>query len=409
MQITPPKKIGWRILKTTIAVMLCFMINFVTQNANSPFYSVVAAILCLQTTPTNSWKFAKDRLVGTGIGAVFGLATLLIIVNGGVTNICLEYIILSIMVIPIIYTNIAIKNPTSAYISTVVFFSITISHATDVNPYIFAFNRMMETAVGILIALLINTINIYPGKDKNTLFIIPYQRLQITSKNKNNILIRLYRLIERKAKIVISADCLPNVFMPNLEDIGLKTPIILFDGIALYDFACKKYTTFEKISANTNEKITEFLDKNNCNYIITEINNGTEQSFIKNLKTAEEQAYYQTLRLSPYSNFVVVDQLPTVNIFNYQLIGKPNNIKTMAKQIKDVLPNEVTTYLIDTEKYSQLIICVKVLEDLNIFETIMQDTKTTKKINYQKQDDDISGEKFLKRIEQRFYRPFLFK
>jgi Predicted membrane protein len=409
MQITPPKKIGWRILKTTIAVMLCFMINFVTQNSNSPFYSVVAAILCLQTTPTNSWKFAKDRLVGTGIGAVFGLATLLIIVNGGVTNIWLEYIILSVMVIPIIYTNIAIKNPTSAYISTVVFFSITISHATDINPYIFAFNRMMETAVGILIALLINTINIYPGKDKNTLFIIPYQRLQITSKNKNNILIRLYRLIERKAKIVISADCLPNVFMPNLEDIGLKTPIILFDGIALYDFDSKKYTAFEKISANTNKKITEFLDKNNCNYIITEINNGTEQSFIKKLKTAEEQAYYQTLRLSPYSNFVVVDQLPTVNIFNYQLIGKPNNIKTMAKQIKDVLPNEVTTYLINTEKYSQLIICVKAPEDANIFESIMQDTKTTKKINYQKQDATMSGEKFLKRIEQRFYSPFLFK
>lgn len=70
-------KIGMRIVKTAIAVFLCFLIDLLRNHQGVPFYSAIAAILCMQPFVSNSVKVAFNRSVGTFIGGLFGMLVLL--------------------------------------------------------------------------------------------------------------------------------------------------------------------------------------------------------------------------------------------------------------------------------------------------------------------------------------------
>lgn len=152
-----PKFLGMRVIKTIIAVYICFLISLARDGI--PFYSAIAAILCMQNSHANSLKVGKERTIGTFIGGVYGFLAIILI---NYTNLELfgyiHYLILSLFLIPIIYTNVLLKTTNSVYIGCVVFLSITVSHGGDISPMLFALNRVADTLIGIIISLLINTV-----------------------------------------------------------------------------------------------------------------------------------------------------------------------------------------------------------------------------------------------------------
>lgn len=156
-QAKSKKIIGMRVIKTVIAAYICFLISFIRKT--SPFYSVVAAILCMQNDHDNSLKVGKNRMIGSIIGGIYGFIGIVLIdlINIELFN-YLHYLILSIFLIPIIYTNVYLKSSSSTYISCVVFLSITVSHGGDSYPMYFAINRVIDTMVGIVVSLVINRI-----------------------------------------------------------------------------------------------------------------------------------------------------------------------------------------------------------------------------------------------------------
>lgn len=154
--------IGMRVVKTVIAVYICFLISFIRKSP--PFYSAIAAILCMQNTHANSLKVGKNRMIGTMIGGFYGFIAILL---ADVINIKLfsyiYYLTLCFFLVPIIYTNVYCKTAKSTYISCVVFLSITVSHGGDISPIFFGLNRIIDTLIGIIVSLLIN--KIYSSKD----------------------------------------------------------------------------------------------------------------------------------------------------------------------------------------------------------------------------------------------------
>lgn len=74
--IRPLPKIGMRIVKSAVAVFLCFVI-YMIRGRGVPFYSAIAAVLCMQPYVSNSVRVALNRTVGTFIGGVFGMLALL--------------------------------------------------------------------------------------------------------------------------------------------------------------------------------------------------------------------------------------------------------------------------------------------------------------------------------------------
>lgn len=151
------KFIGMRVVKTVIAVYVCFLISFLRNGI--PFYSAIAAILCMQNDHNNSLEVGKSRMIGTLIGGVYGFLAIILI---NYVNIELfgyiHYLVLSLFLIPIIYTNVFFKFISSTYISCVVFFSITVSHGGDLAPLSFTLNRMVDTLIGIVVSIITNIV-----------------------------------------------------------------------------------------------------------------------------------------------------------------------------------------------------------------------------------------------------------
>lgn len=149
-------KVGGRTLKTVVAVFLCFMVD-TARNSNTAFYAAIAAILCIQRTRKDSLREALNREIATIIGGIWGMAVLLIEKNMQSTP-CeiLRYLYLSILLIPIIKFSVFIKQEKGTFLMCVVFLCITVTHENDENPLLFGFNRIIDTTVGIIIALIVN-------------------------------------------------------------------------------------------------------------------------------------------------------------------------------------------------------------------------------------------------------------
>lgn len=144
-----------RIWKTFIAALICALSGYITNS--EPFYSMIAAILCMQSNTDESIKKGMSRLVGTLIGGVFAVLILLLIDFTPLQPFSsLYYIIISFCVVPLIYTNVIFKQASSSYITCVVFLCIVLPHYNDGNHYLFALSRMLETAYGVIVSVFIN-------------------------------------------------------------------------------------------------------------------------------------------------------------------------------------------------------------------------------------------------------------
>ena len=126
----PP--IGMRIIKSSIGVAMCFVIYFLRGEQGTPFYSALAVLWCIQNRTKNTITNAVQRTIGTAIGAVYGLIFILFTLN--VSNLgygFLHYILLSLLIVPVIYTTVLLKRGNASYFSCVVYLSIVVNHLTD--------------------------------------------------------------------------------------------------------------------------------------------------------------------------------------------------------------------------------------------------------------------------------------
>ena len=165
--------IGLRIIKSAVGVLICFVIYFLRGKQGTPFYSALAVLWCIQNQTKNTVNNAIQRTIGTFIGAVYGLIYILLkqnVFNFG--DSFLHYCIISLALIPIIYTTVVIKQKKASYFSCVVFLSIVVNHLLDENPYIFVLNRSLDTLIGIFVGLILNSISLHGKLDKETLFVV---------------------------------------------------------------------------------------------------------------------------------------------------------------------------------------------------------------------------------------------
>lgn len=152
-------RIGMRIIKSAIAVLFCFIVDYYRNGAGIVFYSQLSALWCMQATRENTIKNAKQRMIGTFIGTFYGF--LYIVFKQLILPKARGYdyvgsVIISGMIVLVIYTSVFIKKKKASYFSCVVFLSIVVNHIGDSNPYLFACNRFLDTVIGIAIGVLVN-------------------------------------------------------------------------------------------------------------------------------------------------------------------------------------------------------------------------------------------------------------
>lgn len=151
-------KIGFRTIKTAIAVFLCFLVDE-SRESGVPFYAAIAAILGIQKNTSDSIKEAKNREIATVTGGVMGGSFLLFerLVYQIQTEL-MRYFILSLMLIPIIQLSVKLNQKKGTFLMCVVFLCVTVTHKSDSNPLTFALARIIDTTIGLAIALCVNYI-----------------------------------------------------------------------------------------------------------------------------------------------------------------------------------------------------------------------------------------------------------
>jgi uncharacterized membrane protein YgaE (UPF0421/DUF939 family) len=149
------KFIGLRTIKTIVAVFLSLVISSLREGS-VPFYSAIAAVLCMQKDFENSFKVGYDRFIATIIGATLGCLFLMFEhYVYTIENQILRYLLISLLLIPVIYICVYTKRPGSVATGCVVYLAIVINRAGQL-PFAFAFNRFLDTTIGIVVAILIN-------------------------------------------------------------------------------------------------------------------------------------------------------------------------------------------------------------------------------------------------------------
>ncbi len=163
MEKLPP--IGLRIIKSASAVFICLLIGYY-RRGGIPFYSAIAAILCMQPDVQNSLKVGLNRIVGTLTGGLFGMVMLILMrrfLPDG--HDLFQYFIISASIILLMYITVLMHKTSATYITCVVYLSTVITHGADLMPYTFALNRIVDTLIGIFVAIVINSIPVLQKKE----------------------------------------------------------------------------------------------------------------------------------------------------------------------------------------------------------------------------------------------------
>lgn len=148
--------LGGRTLKTVIAVFACFLID-ATRSGGLPFFSSIAAVLCIKKTSEESFAIALNREAATLIGGVWGAAFMAVEFYGApITYPVLRNAVIALLLIPLIDICVFLKQKKAVALSCVVFLCIVVAHGSDTNPFDFAFNRVIDTTIGVVVALICN-------------------------------------------------------------------------------------------------------------------------------------------------------------------------------------------------------------------------------------------------------------
>lgn len=198
-------RIGARMIKTALAVVFCIVVDSFLKEG-SGFLSATSAIITMQSTFQDSFSKGKTRILGTFFGALLGYLFALIAPG--------NILLIGIGIIILIYCFNYLEWDTGIIISCVVFLLIMMEQS-DTNILSYSINRLVDTTIGIIIALSVNYL-IMPPKLLKQLYQECRDLFEDLSKDMDIILskkdiIDLEKYHEKIMNLKKKAD------MPNLE------------------------------------------------------------------------------------------------------------------------------------------------------------------------------------------------
>lgn len=334
--------IGMRIVKSALAVFVCFLIDMLRDGQGMVFYSQLAALWCIQMYRANTKKNAIQRTIGTLVGAAYGLIYLLVYplletlgVTKGIGNVFAGSLIISAMIVMVLYTAVCLKKQQASYFSCVVFLSIVVNHGGDVNPYFFVWNRFLDTMIGIGVGIFINDIRLCLHPNRDTLFISGLDGLLL---DKQEMLspfskVELNRMIDDGMKFTISTMRTPASIIEPMKEVRLKLPVIAMNGAALYDCTKHSYLKVYVISKETSQKIVSLMEAEGINFYSNVVIDDMLVIFYKDSDDEINRELVRRLRTSPFRNYVKRPLPESEAVAYFMLLDKTEKIDTFYQKL----------------------------------------------------------------------------
>ncbi len=332
--------IGMRIIKSAAAVFLCFVIDRFRGTGGMVFYSQLAALWCMRDYVSETRQFAKQRMIGTVMGALYGLLLLVLYHNlyrkvlpGGDM---IYSIMVSLFIILILYTTVVVKQKGASYFSCVVFLSIVVNHIQDMNPYLFVWNRFLDTVIRIFVGAAVNCFAIPGEKHKEILFL---SGLDDTLLAKDGCMsdysrVELNRMIRSGAKFTVSTVRTPASLMEPLRGIHLEIPVIAMDGAALYDIRENRYEYVYTISEKHCAAAMDFFDRRKIPFFANVVIGDRLLIYYQDTDRTAYNEIIERLRRSPYRNYIKRPVPKEEKVVYFMMIDESARIDELYKEME---------------------------------------------------------------------------
>lgn len=340
-------RIGLRIIKSAVAVFLCYIVNYFRGDSGIVFYSQLSALWCIQSYISTTKQNAYQRIIGTFLGACFGLVILLFLLFlqsklnfTGFNLYLLKTIVVSVSIIFVLYFTVVLKKKQASYYSCVVFLSIVVNHFSDANPCLFALNRFIDTTLGILIGLGVNLFHLPRQKHKDILFISGLDDTLLDEQQHLNdyCKIELNRMIDEGLNFTLSSMRPPASIIEPMKDIQLKIPIIAMDGAVLFDTREKRFLEIINMEKTDSVSIKHFLEEQKLIYFANVVINDTLLIFYnettENCLDEHQSALVKKLRISPYRNFINREVPEEEKVVYFMMFYADEKAKEIYENIK---------------------------------------------------------------------------
>lgn len=331
-------KVGQRIIRSVIAVACCFCVFYLRNKEGIPFYSALAVLQCIQPYQDSMAQVAKKRVTGTFVGAFWGLVIILIqlyLFQGSLMDTFPGYMLISLFTGVVIYSTVILNCKNTAYFSCVVFLSITVMHMTDASPFLFVFNRVLDTLIGVGIALIVNTVHLPRKRQKDILFV---SGIDDTLLGRNEQMspyskIELNRLIDSGAQFTVSSERTPATIRESLPGIHLKLPVIAMDGAVLYDLNENSYLMKYQMSVSQAQNICDFLDRKGISYFTNCVVDDLLIIYYDRLISSLHQEVYERRHRSPHRNYVQKKHPVYENVVYLYLLDTKESMEKLYQEL----------------------------------------------------------------------------
>ncbi len=329
--------IGKRVLKTSLAVLCCFFIYALRGHQGIPFNCAVAAIICMQSDIGRSWRAALNRMIGTTIGLFYGMAVVILSYYVELNEYWF-YIIVAIVVIMVLETAVYLKQSQVADFACMTFLSIAVIQTTGEALYVDVFNRVLDTVIGIAVAITINSIELPKKKRRDVLFVA---NLDETLGGRNGAIspysiVVLNSLIKDGIKFSIFTKGTPATLINFKENIQTNLPAIVMDGCALYDLTNNKYVMKIFLSRDAVADITEIAESMDMVCCYSTVMQDVLLIYFDHFPHMAMQEIYRQLRKSPYRNYIC-GPLPEEmkdHVIYIKILDERDKIMELADRLK---------------------------------------------------------------------------
>ena len=356
----PLPPIGARIMKSSLGSLICVGIYFLREllpiGSGIPFYSILAVLWCIQPYTTSTLAMAKQRTIGTFLGAAYGLAFLLVFRALGGGNKATVYITSCLMLIPVLYTTVLLEKRNASYFSCVVFLTIAFNHSFDENPYLFAFNRVLDTLIGIGVGVLLNSAHRPVKQKENVLYVSGIDSVLVSSRevmipyNK----VELNRLIAQGVNFTISTIRTPASMMDPLSGINLKLPVIAMDGAVLYDIRENRYLDVFALERSAAARVEAMIESEGAHAFVNVLRDNTLLIYYGEFKNDAEKDMFDRLRRSPYRNYTgkaYRNDEGREQVLYIMTLTRTDHARKIAGRIREVLGTTVRVMLYPASEY----------------------------------------------------------
>lgn len=301
--------IGQRVLRSALGVGLCFAVYVLRGFQGIPFYSALAALQCMQPYRGSTRRMAVQRLTGTAVGAVFGLV-LIVLQQELLVRFSCAYLLYCLAVMAgvtgALCTAVALHRKNAAYFSCVVFLSITMVHIGDSNPYLFVFNRVTDTLLGVAIGMGVNALHRPTRKRRDVLFVAALDDVLLPrcAPMSDYGRVELNRLLDEGLALSIMTLRTPASFLEAAGDLRLRLPVVLMDGAILYDPVSNTFPYRCELPHDQARELAVQIQAAGLDCFYNTILEDSVLIFHPPLCTEAARRVKEQLRRSPYRNYL---------------------------------------------------------------------------------------------------------